>query len=55
MSKPASVEQDDRNFVDGPGDEIPAVDVEQFRIQDQAAYARAVANGAVVQDRKSVV
>ncbi|HAJ35848.1 MAG TPA: 2-isopropylmalate synthase [Chloroflexi bacterium] len=48
MSKAASVEHNEVTYTDGGSDEIPAVDVEQFRIQDQAAYARAVANGDVV-------
>ncbi len=48
MSKPASVDHNETTYADGGSDEIPAVDVEQFRIQDQAAYARSVANGDVV-------
>jgi 2-isopropylmalate synthase len=48
MSKPASVEHNETTHTDSANDEIPAVDIEQFRIQDQAAYARAVANGDVV-------
>ncbi|HHW51572.1 MAG TPA: 2-isopropylmalate synthase, partial [Pseudoclavibacter sp.] len=48
MSKPASVDHNETTYTDGGSDEIPAVDVEQFRIQDQAAYARSVANGDVV-------
>ena len=48
MSKSASVEHNEVTHADGGSDEIPAVDVEQFRIQDQAGYARAVANGDTV-------
>ncbi|GIV67821.1 2-isopropylmalate synthase [Caldilinea sp.] len=48
MNRSASVEHNEQEFVDGGSDEIPAVDVEQFRIQDQAAYAREIANGNVV-------
>ncbi|GIK75029.1 MAG: 2-isopropylmalate synthase [Chloroflexota bacterium] len=48
MSKPASVDHNETIYADGGSDEIPAVDVEQFRIQDQVAYARSVANGDVV-------
>jgi len=48
MSKPASVEHNEPTYADGGSDAIPAVDIEQFRIQDQAGYARAVANGDVV-------
>ncbi|MFN3335325.1 MAG: 2-isopropylmalate synthase, partial [Caldilinea sp.] len=48
MSKAASVEHNEVTYTDGGSDEIPAVDVEQFRIQDQVAYARSVANGDVV-------
>jgi len=48
MSKPASVEHNEATHTDGGSDEIPAVDVEQFRIQDQAGYTRAVANGDTV-------
>jgi hypothetical protein len=48
MSKPASVEHDEPSYADGGNDEIPAVDIDQFRIQDQAAYARAVAAGDTV-------
>ena len=48
MSKPASVAHDEPSYADGGNDEIPAVDIDQFRIQDQAAYARAVAAGDTV-------
>ncbi len=48
MSKAASVEHNEVTYTDGGSDEIPAVDIEQFRIQDQVAYARSVANGDVV-------
>jgi len=48
MNRPVSVDRDEQEFVGGGSDEIPAVDVEQFRIQDQAAYAREIANGNVV-------
>lgn len=48
MSKAASVEHNEVMYTDGGSDEIPAVDIEQFRIQDQVAYARTVANGDVV-------
>jgi 2-isopropylmalate synthase len=48
MSKPASVEHNEATHTDDGSDEIPVVDIEQFRIQDQGGYARAVANGDVV-------
>ncbi|MFO7635321.1 MAG: 2-isopropylmalate synthase, partial [Caldilinea sp.] len=48
MSKAASVDREEQVYADGGSDETPAVDVEQFRIQDQAAYSHEVANGSTV-------
>lgn len=48
MNKPASVAHNEPTYTDGESKEVPAVDVEQFRIQDQAAYAREIAHGAKV-------
>ena len=40
MTKAASVDHEDDIVADVPGDDVPQVDVEQFRIADMAAYAR---------------
>ena len=49
MSKPANVDREETVVAEGDFEAAPAVDVEQFRIHDIAAYARAVAHGEVVQ------
>jgi hypothetical protein len=49
MSKPANVDREETVVAEGDFDAAPAVDVEQFRIHDIAAYARAIAHGEVVQ------
>jgi 2-isopropylmalate synthase len=49
MTKAASVEREDDTVADVvAGDDVPQVDVEQFRIADMAAYAREVAHGQTV-------
>ncbi len=49
MSKPAHVEQPDNEEIEFAGiEETPIVDVEQFRIDDIAAYARSIASGPTV-------
>ena len=51
MTKAASVDHEDDVAVDGAGgsgDDVPEVDVEQFRIDDMAAYAREIAHGDTV-------
>jgi len=51
MTKAASVDHEDDAAVEGiggAGDDVPEVDVEQFRIADMAAYAREIAHGETV-------
>src|SRR5215212_5242017 len=48
MTKAASVDHEDDIVADVPGDDVPQVDIEQFRIADMAAYAREVAHGQTV-------
>ncbi len=46
MTKAASVDHEDGVGADSAiGDDVPAVDVEQFRIDDMAAYAAEIAHG----------
>ena len=48
MTKAASVDHEDDVVVESVGDDVPDVDVEQYRIDDMAAYARQIAHGDTV-------